>query len=139
LELLDQAHNELVLRVQPDEAVYLKMNTKSPGLKGGVGMTELNLSYKARFKEEAKDLPDAYERLIYDVVRGDHNLFVRADELVAAWKIFTPILHNIERERPQPILYEYGSRGPAEADKLIQSYGYKRTLDYKWEDPDKKH
>jgi glucose-6-phosphate 1-dehydrogenase len=41
-------------------------------------------------------LPDAYERLIYDVLRGDHNLFVRDDELEAAWKIYTPLLHHLE-------------------------------------------
>lgn len=58
--------------------------------------TELDLSYHERFDAR---VPDAYERLIYDVLRGDHNLFVRGDELQAAWKIFTPILHTLEREK----------------------------------------
>jgi len=79
-------------------------------------------------------MPDAYERLILDVVRGDHNLFVRSDELEAAWRIFTPILHRIERERIRPVLYDFGSRGPPGADELAQRYGYDRTTGYRWRD-----
>jgi glucose-6-phosphate 1-dehydrogenase len=132
----DTSNNELVLRVQPEEAVYMKMSTKSPGLEGGVTHTEMDLSYKNRFNLDEKkggvNLPDAYERLIFDVIRGDHNLFVRSDELVAAWAIFTPLLHRIEGERIKPELYEYGSRGPASADELIQNAGYRRTRAYTW-------
>ncbi len=128
----DVSPNELVLRVQPDEAVYMKLSTKKPGLEGGVAHTELDLSYKQRFQDQAQNLPDAYERLIFDVLRGDHNLFVRGDELVAAWKIFTPILHQLDSERVKPIIYQYGSRGPAEADELVQRYGYVRTDKYQW-------
>jgi hypothetical protein len=52
-------------------------------------------------------LPDAYERLILDVLRGDHNLFVRDDELAEAWRIFTPVLHQLEKEKIVPEIYEY--------------------------------
>lgn len=65
----DISPNELVLRVQPDEAVYMKMTTKEPGLEGGLRHTELDLTYKNKF-ESATNLPDAYERLILDVIRG---------------------------------------------------------------------
>jgi glucose-6-phosphate 1-dehydrogenase len=122
----DYSPNELVLRVQPDEAVYLKLTTKQPGLEAGLRHTELDLSYKRRFTEAAH-LPDAYERLIYDVLRGDHNLFVRADELAAAWKIFTPVLHELEEKRIKPPIYKYGGRGPPEADEMIKRLGYIRT------------
>lgn len=54
----DNSPNELVLRVQPDEAVYLKLSTKKPGLENSIVHTELDLSYKSRFEEEAKNLPD---------------------------------------------------------------------------------
>jgi glucose-6-phosphate 1-dehydrogenase len=54
---------------------------------------------------------------------GDHNLFVRVDELQAAWRIFTPVLHQLEKERIAPILYPFGSRGPPEADQLAYKYG----------------
>jgi len=124
------APNELVLRVQPNEAVYMKMLTKTPGLTTELAQSELDLSYKSRF--EGLELPDAYERLILDVIKGDHNLFVREDELEAAWKIFTPILHQLEREKIKPEPYEFGSRGPESADKLIAAQGYKHTTGYTW-------
>lgn len=129
------ARNELVLRVQPNEAVYLKFNAKAPGMSENVTETELDLTYNERFDAR---LPDAYERLIYDVLRGDHNLFVRADELEAAWAIFTPILHQIEGEKIPPIVYPFGSRGPQESDELIQSYGVSRSENYKWDKQKKK-
>jgi len=133
----DISPNELVLRVGPDEAVYLKMTTKQPGLEGGARHAELDLSYKKRFSDEMKDMPEAYERLILDVIRGDHNLFVRADELAAAWKIFTPLLHDIEQgKKLKPIKYEFGSRGPKESDDMIARYGYVRTTKYSWEAPE---
>lgn len=135
----DLSPNELVMRVQPDEAVYLKMTTKKPGLESGLSHTELDLSYKKRFKHQAQQLPDAYERLILDVIQGDHNLFVRVDELQQAWNIFTPILHRLENERIRPINYSYGSRGPTEADQLIERIGYVRTVKYEWQDPHQEH
>lgn len=53
-------------------------------------------------------MPDAYERLILDVFAGNQIHFVRSDELAEAWRIFTPILHQIEREKPKPTSYKYG-------------------------------
>jgi len=123
------ARNELVLRVQPNEAVYMKLNAKLPGLTEELVQTELDLSYKSRFDAR---LPDAYERLIYDVLRGDHNLFVRVDELSAAWKIFTPVLHQLENEKIKPEIYPFGSRGPASADELLKKYGFERSAGYQW-------
>lgn len=126
------SNNELVLRVQPNAAVYLKASTKTPGLSHGVTHAELNLDYQGRLVESVNDLPGAYERLIYDVIKGDQNHFVREDELDAAWKIFTPLLHQIDRERIQPELYAFGSRGPPSGDALVRRYGYVRTQNYHW-------
>ena len=53
-------------------------------------------------------MPDAYERLILDVFYGSQMHFVRSDELAEAWRIFTPLLHHIDREKPKPINYMYG-------------------------------
>jgi len=89
--------NELVLRVQPNAAVYLKFRNKKPGLTNDIVMSELDMSYNEKWKHIVQ--PEAYERLILDVIRGDHNLFVRGDELSSSWKIFTPILHKIEKEK----------------------------------------
>ena len=123
--------NELVFRVQPDEAVYLKIMSKEPGLSNKRITTELDLTYKKRY--DAK-LPDAYTVLILDAIRGDHSLFVRNDELLEAWRIFTPVLHQIEAEGSdiQPIIYPYGSRGPKEGDVLRRKYGLTYHEGYKW-------
>jgi len=123
------ARNELVLKVQPDEAVYLKTMTKTPGLSSDLIQSELDLTYKARFNSH---IPDAYTRLIFDVLRGDHNLFVRDDELEAAWKIFTPVLHQTEAEKFKPTIYPFGSRGPPEADELAKRYDFVHSESYHW-------
>ena len=81
--------NELVIRVQPGEAVYLKMNSKAPGLHMRTVPTEMDLTYKRRFSD--LKIPEAYEALILDAFKGDHSNFVRADELDIAWSIFTPL------------------------------------------------
>ncbi|CDO76273.1 hypothetical protein BN946_scf184470.g31 [Trametes cinnabarina] len=113
----------------PSEAVYLKINTKTPGLNTRAIPAEMDLTYKRRFTEIK--IPEAYEALILDALRGDHSNFVRDDELDVAWKIFTPILHWIDGKNgpaPKPVPYPYGSRGPKELDSFIQKYGYKRTV-----------
>lgn len=114
--------NELVLRLQPDEAVYMKVNVKEPGLKTRPVASELDLTYKKRFDDSV--IFDAYTRLILDVLRGSQAAFVRDDELRAAWHIFTPLLHQIEKEHIRPIPYAYGGRGPAESDEMLAKFGY---------------
>lgn len=81
----DIARNELVIRIQPTESVYLKLNTKLPGLSTRALPIEMDLTYKRRFAE-AK-IPEAYESLILDAFKGDHSNFVRDDELDVAWKV----------------------------------------------------
>lgn len=124
--------NELVLRIQPSEAVYMKFNNKQPGLSYQTLQSDLDLTYQRRYSD--LKIPDAYEALILDVLRGDHSNFVRDDELDAAWKIFTPILHEIEQKKIQPKEYKYGSRGPAELADFMRKYGYDRSgaQEYKW-------
>jgi glucose-6-phosphate 1-dehydrogenase len=117
---LDATTNELVIRIQPDEAIYLKINNKVPGLGLRVDTTRLDLTYKSRYKAQ---LPDAYERLILDCINGDRRLFIRADELEVAWEKFTPLLEEIEKRGVQPELYPYGSRGPVGAHYLAAKYG----------------
>ncbi|KAE9457825.1 hypothetical protein C3L33_10255, partial [Rhododendron williamsianum] len=111
---LDKATNELVLRVQPDEAIYLKINNKVPGLGMRLDRSDLNLLYKARSDQSRypKEIPDAYERLLLDAIEGERRLFIRSDELDAAWSLFTPLLKELEEKKIAPELYPYGSRGP---------------------------
>ncbi|KAJ8679071.1 hypothetical protein QAD02_014858 [Eretmocerus hayati] len=125
--------NELVIRVQPGEAVYIKMMTKSPGITFDMEETELDLTYGSRYK--GLKLPDAYERLILDVFCGSQMHFVRSDELSEAWRIFTPLLHDIEKQQIRPIPYKYGSRGPKEADEMAKQNNFAYYGSYKWVRP----
>ncbi|KAJ9467148.1 Glucose-6-phosphate 1-dehydrogenase [Diplonema papillatum] len=109
--------NELVFRVQPDEAVYHKLTMKVPGLSSNIHQSELDLQYSTRYKHLS--MPDAYESLILDAVCGSRNNFVRQDELEEAWRIFTPLLKKIEAGGLAPLPYPRGSRGPAESDARI--------------------
>ncbi|WAR25537.1 G6PD1-like protein [Mya arenaria] len=122
--------NELVIRVQPNEAVYMKMMTKSPGMHFDCEETELDLTYHSRYKDVR--MPEAYERLILDVFTGSQINFVRSDELYEAWRVFTPVLHQIEKDKVKPIPYKFGSRGPRESDQLCDKYDFKYTGQYKW-------
>ncbi|KAI3695371.1 hypothetical protein L1987_78368 [Smallanthus sonchifolius] len=116
---MDKATNELVLRVQPDEAIYLKINNKVPGLGMRLDRSDLNLLYSMRYP---KEIPDAYERLLLDAIEGERRLFIRSDELDAAWSIFTPLLKELETKKIAPELYPYGSRGPVGAHYLAAKY-----------------
>uniref|UniRef100_V9KLG6 Glucose-6-phosphate 1-dehydrogenase n=1 Tax=Callorhinchus milii TaxID=7868 RepID=V9KLG6_CALMI len=127
--------NELVIRVQPNEAVYTKMMTKKPGMFFSPEESELDLTYRERYKDVK--LPDAYERLILDVFCGSQMHFVRSDELKEAWRIFTPLLHKIEHEKIKPLSYVYGSRGPQQADELLKRVGFRYEGTYKWVNPNK--
>jgi len=129
----ESARNELVIRIQPNESTYMKIQVKPPGMALGTQQTELDLHYPSRFQNGR--LPEAYERLLFDVIKGDQSQFVRADELEEAWKIFTPVLHQIDRQRIVPLPYEYGSRGPQAADALTHRFGFRHFKGYTWVDP----
>ncbi|KAF9103514.1 Glucose-6-phosphate 1-dehydrogenase [Mortierella sp. GBA35] len=118
------SRNEIVIRVQPDEAVYVKMMNKEPGLGMKTIISDLDLSYSSRFNDSV--IPEAYESLILDALNGDHSNFVRDDELDAAWKIFTPILKTIDQGEIDPIPYAYGSRGPKGVSEFVAKHGYTR-------------
>ncbi|KAL1059555.1 hypothetical protein V6Z11_1Z029000 [Gossypium hirsutum] len=109
----------LVIRVQPDEAIYLKINNKVPGLGMRLDCSNLNLHYAARY---SKEIPDAYERLLLDAIEGERRLFIRSDELDAAWSLFTPVLAELEEKKIMPEYYPYGSRGPVGAHYLAARY-----------------
>lgn len=70
----------------------------------------------------SKEIPDAYERLLLDAIEGERRLFIRSDELDAAWELFTPLLKELEEKKIAPELYPYGSRGPVGAHYLAAKY-----------------
>jgi glucose-6-phosphate 1-dehydrogenase len=111
--------NELVIRVQPDEAIFIRFINKVPGLGMKIDTGELDLTYAKAYDHI---IPDAYESLILDVIKGERGLFIREDELAASWDIFTPVLHQLEEERVQPEPYPFGTKGPEKADTLADRY-----------------
>ncbi|XP_066394031.1 inactive glucose-6-phosphate 1-dehydrogenase 4, chloroplastic-like isoform X4 [Miscanthus floridulus] len=125
---IDLDTNELVLRDQPEEAILLKVNNKVPGLGLQVDASELNLLYRDRYNTEV--VPDSYEHLLLDVLDGDSHLFMRSDELAAAWNVLTPIIHEIDQNRVAPELYEAGDRGPINAYYLAAKHGVRWDDDW---------
>merc|ERR1712066_105453 len=115
--------NELVIRIQPDEAISLRMNVKTPGLSNieHVVGTDLNLSYKHKF-QLPNSLPDAYTRLILDVLRGEHELFVRVDELMEAWRVVDEIIKSVGSGSLKVHPYVRGSQGPEAAYVIAKKH-----------------
>jgi len=132
----DANFNEIVMRLQPNEAIWCKINTKTPGFArfDTAQPFELDITYKNRFGP--LKLPEAYTRLILDTLEGDQSLFVRADELREAWRIVTPFLHKLEKENKDPQKYPRGSRGPPQADSIAQQYGFQQSLRYHYKQHD---
>lgn len=130
--------NEIVMKLQPTESIYMKSNIKTPGFSSAPIQSELDLKYDTRYfsgRDELNCNPDAYSRLILDVLRGRSASFVRSDELLRAWEIFTPVLHQIENEKIKSHTYKMGTRGPAEADAWFDNAsGYVRNGAYVWHD-----
>lgn len=116
--------NTLVIRLQPGEGMDLKVMIKEPG-PGGMRLVQvpLDMSFADALGADGADLPDAYERLIMDVIRGNQTLFMRGDEVEAAWAWIDPALAQWEAgaERPEP--YDRGSSGPDEAMRLLHGDG----------------
>jgi glucose-6-phosphate 1-dehydrogenase len=109
--------NALVLRIQPDEGITLRIGAKVPGPSMEVRSVSMDFSYGTSFSD---DLPDAYERLLLDVMLGDPTLFPRWDEVEQAWQAVQPILDRwTEAPAPELPSYEAGSWGPKAADELI--------------------
>jgi len=113
--------NKLVIRLQPDEGVKLFMMIKDPG-PGGMRLREvhLNLSFAQTFEERT---PEAYERLLLDVVRGNQTLFMRRDELEAAWAWVDPIRRAWDAAADVPQPYSAGTWGPTGSIALIERDG----------------
>ena len=102
--------NQLVIRIQPDEGIHMNIVNKFPGVKLVFNTKKLDLSYSSAYEKTI--IPEAYESLILDIVRGEKALFIRYDELQAAWDIFTPVLHWLEDNKVEPEPYPFGTNGP---------------------------
>jgi glucose-6-phosphate 1-dehydrogenase len=113
--------NRLHIQVQPDEGMRLHLTAKEPG-PGGIRLrpVSLDLSYATAFSERS---PDAYERLIMDVIRGNPTLFMRRDEVEAAWTWVEPILQRWAATPSRPKRYPAGTSGPTAAATLVERDG----------------
>lgn len=107
--------NVLVITLQPDEGFDLCFEVKMPGEPLTLQTQRLHFRYAEAFAR----LPDAYETLLLDIMRGDQTLFVRADEVEAAWRLYTPLLEHRLPVHPYPA----GTWGPSEADQLLAQEG----------------
>jgi len=108
--------NSLVIRLQPDEGLSLNLMAKTPGDSMRLKQAELELDFREQFKAPRME---AYERLLLDVLRGQLTLFMRGDELEAAWEWVEPILEYWEQDDTTPVPYTSGTWGPASSSALI--------------------
>ncbi|MGW0784134.1 glucose-6-phosphate dehydrogenase [Streptomyces sp. NPDC002913] len=111
--------NTLVIRVQPDEGVTLRFASKVPGSTGEVRDVAMNFDYRDSFTEVS---PEAYERLILDVLLGDASLFPTREEVELSWQILDPVEDHWDRHGT-PASYAPGTWGPAEADQMLARDG----------------
>jgi len=126
--------NVLAMRIQPNEGASLSFQVKAPGAayqlsKGTeVAPVAMDFTYKEAFGDHN---PPAYETLLLDVMLGDATLFTRSDEVEAAWRVVDPLIKYWERNPPKKMpLYEAGTWGPAEADRLVDLRGVE------WREPE---
>ena len=111
-------NNQLVIRVQPEEGVVLKFGSKVPGTTMEVRDIAMDFHYGETFTEAS---PEAYERLVLDVLIGDSTLFPHADEVEQSWRVVDPLLAAWQGTRPEP--YRAGEWGPRGADELLARDG----------------
>lgn len=111
----------LTVRVQPEEGVALRICSKLPGPKVRIYPVKMEFNYSSSFGGQT---PEAYERLLLDVMAGDATLFLRRDAVEAAWEFVMPILDTWEQRRARYLPeYRAGTWGPLEADRLIEADG----------------
>ncbi|GAB2543147.1 glucose-6-phosphate dehydrogenase [Spirosoma aerophilum] len=113
--------NRLTIGIQPGMDIRLRFQAKRPGQTLAIDPVEMVFSYKDAYEGQE---PEAYETLLLDVMTGDATLFMRADQVEAAWKVVTPILEAWEAETPDFPNYEPGSWGPEAAAQLVEKDGF---------------
>ncbi|MGH3362943.1 MAG: glucose-6-phosphate dehydrogenase [Nocardioides sp.] len=120
----DLTQNALVIRIQPDERMTLRFGAKVPGTAMEIRDVNMDFAYGGTFTEAS---PEAYERLILDVLLGDPPLFPQHDEVELSWKILDPVLAHWTRQdragKAGPEAYPSGTWGPASADKMLARDG----------------
>lgn len=113
--------NALVMRIQPDEGVTLRFGAKVPATQMEIRDVNMDFAYGSSFAESS---PEAYERLILDVMLGDPPLFPQHTEVELSWQILDPILDHWEQQHAQPEKYDSGTWGPAAGRSMLARDGF---------------
>ncbi len=114
-------NNVLVIRIQPNEGISLRINSKVPGPQSPIQPVKMDFNYSSYF---GLSPPEAYERLICDCILGDGTLFARGDEVLSSWKFMTPILEKWSQSPPNDFPnYASGTWGPKAADEMMARSG----------------
>ncbi len=118
--------NVLAIRLQPNEGMTLDVTIKEPG-PGGMRLVDvpLDMTFAEALGPDTEEAPDAYERLIMDVIRGNQTLFMRGDEVEAAWAWTDPLIEGWQARNDVPKTYDPGSSGPEDALMLMHRDGRK--------------
>ena len=118
---LDWQPARLVICIQPDEGIVMKFQAKQPGPKVRLRPVDMRFSYRETFEDTS---PEAYETLLWDVMTADATLFMRADQVEAAWRLLAPVLERWDATPPADFPnYVAGSWGPEAAEVLIARDG----------------
>ena len=117
----NEGSNKLIIRIQPDEGILLKIGMKTPG--GGFEVQTMNMDF--HYSDFANQhIPTAYERLLLDAMMGDPTLFARDDVVMSAWEFLDPVLNAWKNDNSIPVYgYPCGTWGPHVADDLIEKEG----------------
>jgi glucose-6-phosphate 1-dehydrogenase len=114
----NEDHNQLVIRIQPDEGILLKFGMKMPGAGFDIQTVNMDFHYSDLSIER---IPEAYERLLLDCMTGDSTLYARGDAVMAAWRFLDPVLQEWKNNPCVPVYgYPSGTWGPEKADDLIE-------------------
>jgi glucose-6-phosphate 1-dehydrogenase len=115
--------NRLAICIQPDEGIHINFQSKKPD-EDGVELTPADLEFHYKDAFPNHPIPEAYERLLIDVMQGEAALFMRSDEIERAWTIMDPFIAASERaDTPAPESYALGSSGPPAADAFLVREG----------------
>lgn len=115
--------NQLALCIQPDEGMHIRYEVKVPDTVADMRSVDATFHYRDAFGPSA--IPEAYERLLLDAIKGDASLFTRSDGIEHAWRLIDPVIQGWESDQSPPLAsYEPGSWGPVEADELLAKRGH---------------
>ncbi len=118
----NMVHNQLLLRIQPNEGILLKFGMKQPG--SGFKVQNVNMDFHYSDLSDTR-LPEAYERLLLDCIMGDPTLYARGDMVEACWDFVDPIISHWERGQGKIFGYPAGTWGPKEAEELLKKRNFK--------------